>query len=147
MDRLWRQHGDPGMFVFAVVPGEEGATELFGVLNAAEAFGKFRAVLQGLEMGFRIWVIIAYIRAAVGFGDAEVSQQVGYQLGLHTGATIGMQNQLASSNMLFFTALTNELGSQCTGLAISDHPADHVAAEDVQNHVQIKVAPGHRPLQ
>lgn len=87
------------------------------------------------------------MKAAVGFGDAQVSQQVGHQLGLHTGAAIGMQYQLASSNMLFFTTLTNELGSQCTGLAISDHPADHIAAENVQNHLQVKVALGHWPLQ
>ena len=65
MNRLWRQHGDPGVFVLAVVPGKEGAAELFGILNAAEAFGKFRAVLQGLEMGFRVRVIVAHMRAAV----------------------------------------------------------------------------------
>lgn len=131
MDRFWRQHGDPGMLVFAVVPAKECAAELFGVLYAAKAFGKFRAVLQGLEVGFRVRIIITHMRTAVGFGDAQVSQQVGHQLGLHTGAAVSMQDQLVATNLLLFTTLTNELGSQCTGLVISDHPADHVATEDI----------------
>ena len=70
MDGFWCQHGDPGMLVFAVVPAKECAAELFGVLNTAEAFGKFRAVLQGLEMGFRVRIVVTHMRAAVGFGDA-----------------------------------------------------------------------------
>jgi len=56
MNRFWRQHGDPGMLVFAVVPSKECAAELFGVLNTAEAFGKFRAVLQGLEMVIQMFM-------------------------------------------------------------------------------------------
>jgi len=76
MNRFWRQHGYPGILVFAVVPAKECATELFGVLNTAKAFGKFRAALQGLEMGFRVRIIVAHMRAAVGFGDTQLRQQL-----------------------------------------------------------------------
>ena len=74
MDRLRRQHGDPGMFVCTVVPGKECTAKLFGILNAAKAFWEVRTILQGLELGFRIRIVIAYMGAAVSFGDAQVGQ-------------------------------------------------------------------------
>jgi hypothetical protein len=40
------------MVMVLVVPVEEGAAEASGILDAAEAFGKARLILQGLDMGF-----------------------------------------------------------------------------------------------
>jgi hypothetical protein len=43
---------DPGMGMVLIVPDEKCATETFCVLDAAEAFGKARLILQGLEVAF-----------------------------------------------------------------------------------------------
>ena len=56
---LIRGHqADPGMVMVLIVPNEERATETSRVLDAAEAFGKARLILHGLEMAFRQGVVV-----------------------------------------------------------------------------------------
>jgi hypothetical protein len=43
---------DPGVVMVLVVPIEELAAETSGILDATEAFGKARLILQGLEVAF-----------------------------------------------------------------------------------------------
>ena len=53
MDLIRRHQAETGVVMVLIVPGEEAAAELFGVLDAAEAAGEFRLVFQGLEVGLR----------------------------------------------------------------------------------------------
>jgi hypothetical protein len=55
------------MMVLLVVPGKEVPTELLGVLDAAEALGKPRLILQGFEVAFRERVVVGGVRAAMRF--------------------------------------------------------------------------------
>jgi hypothetical protein len=69
---LVRGHqADPGVVVVPVVPVKERATEAAGVLDAAEALGEPRLILQGLEVAFGERVVVAGVRAVVRAGDAE----------------------------------------------------------------------------
>jgi len=50
---------DPGVAMGVVVPVEEPLAEAAGVLQAAELAGEVRAVLEGLELGFGVGVVVA----------------------------------------------------------------------------------------
>ena len=73
---LIRGHqADPGMVMFLIVPDEECATETSCVLDAAEAFGKARLILQGLEVAFGERVVVGRMRTIMRAGDAKVGEQ------------------------------------------------------------------------
>jgi Asp-tRNA(Asn)/Glu-tRNA(Gln) amidotransferase A subunit family amidase len=62
--------------VFVVVVREERVAERAGVLDAAEANGQRRAVLEGLELALAEGVVVAHMRAAVGSPDAQEREQL-----------------------------------------------------------------------
>ena len=59
-------HADPGVAVGVVVPGEEPDQERAGVFEAAEPVGELGSVLQGLEMGFGVGVVVECSRKSGG---------------------------------------------------------------------------------
>src|SRR4051812_19779756 len=77
MDLIRCHQAEAGMMVVLVVPGEEAAAEVFGILDAAEPAGEFGLVLQGLEMGLGERVVVGGVGPAVRLGDAKVGQHQG----------------------------------------------------------------------
>src|SRR3982074_3394447 len=71
------------MPVLVVVVREERAAEAPGVLDAAEALGECRAVLQGLELRLGVGVVVAHVRPGMCPTDAEERQQLGHLIGGH----------------------------------------------------------------
>ena len=65
-----------GVQMLRVVPCKEGLAELAGVFDAAEAVGEFGSVFQGLELAFRVWVVVGDMGAAIRFGDAEIADDI-----------------------------------------------------------------------
>ena len=63
MHVCWRQQAQPRVVVLIVVPVEEIDTETTRIFDAAEAFWKVRPVLERLELGFRIRVVVRNVRA------------------------------------------------------------------------------------
>ena len=57
--------------------------------------GEVGSVLQGLEVRLAEGVVVAGVGSAVGLGDPQVGEQQGDRLGLHAGATVGVQRELA----------------------------------------------------
>ena len=55
-------HPDPGMPVGLVVPAVEAGAEGPGILQGAEGVGEVGTVLQGFELGFAEWVVVAAMR-------------------------------------------------------------------------------------
>jgi hypothetical protein len=68
------EQAQPGVAVFFVVLAEKSLRESAGVLQASEAVRELRAVLQGAELAFRVRVVVGDVRAAMGFGDAQIRQ-------------------------------------------------------------------------
>ena len=62
-------HPDAAVAVGVVVPGEEGDEERAGVLDAGEAVGEVGPVLQGLEVGLAVRVVVGDVWAGVGLGE------------------------------------------------------------------------------
>jgi hypothetical protein len=59
----------------------------------------------------------------------------------------GMQRELVRANTFFGTRFSDECLSQFGRLALADHVADHLAAEHVQNDIQVVVGPLRRPFE
>ena len=138
-----RHQPDARVAMLAVVPGEERLAEGAGVLEATEAFREIRAVLQRFELGLGEGVIVAGIGPAVCFCDSQVGEQPRHRFGCHGGASIRMQGQLSRPDLLFLAGVFDEPLGQPRRLRRGDHPADHVAAEDVQNDIEVAVRPLH----
>src|SRR3954454_11563002 len=52
-----------------------------------------------------------------------------------------MKRQLSRLDFLFATRIRNEPFGQFRAFTVGNHPAHHIAAEDVEDHVQIEVCP------
>src|SRR5688572_32409166 len=99
------------------------------------------AVLEGLELGLGVGVVIGDVRAGVGLGDAEVGEQERDRLGGHGGAPVSMQRQLTGRYLLFGDGLSDQAFGQIGVLAMGDHPARDVAAVDIEDDVEVEVGP------
>jgi len=73
------------------------------------------------------------MRAIVRAGNAKVGEQQGGGFGLHRGAAIGMQGELAGRHVVLGDGVIEQRLEQRRALGIGDAPADHAAAEDVEN--------------
>ena len=145
---LVRGHqADPGMVMVLVVPIEEAAAEASGVLDAAEALGEARLILQGFEVAFGERVVVGGVRPVVRTGDAEIGEQQRGGLGLHRAAAIGVQGELTGRHVVFRDGVVEQRPEQRGAFGIGHAPADHAAAEDVENDVEIEVAPLRWPHQ
>ena len=56
---------DTRMAMVAVIPIEEIPTEVSGLLNGAETSREFGTVLEGLELGFRVGIVVTDMRPRV----------------------------------------------------------------------------------
>ena len=74
MHLFGRHQRDTAVAMFFVIPGEKVLAESPAILDGTESLGELRTVLERSELGFRIGVVIADMRAAVGFGHPQVSQ-------------------------------------------------------------------------
>lgn len=57
---------EPGMTVFLVVPGDEVDAEGAGVLDRAETIGEVGPVLERLEVGLGVGVVVGDVRSRCG---------------------------------------------------------------------------------
>ena len=147
MDLIGCHQAETGMVVVLVVPSEEAAAEVPGILGAAEATGKFRLIFQSLEVSFRERVVIGCMGPAVRFGDTKVGQHQGRRLGLHGAAAVGVEGQLTGRDGVLFDGVIEQCLEQAGALGIGDAPADDPAAEDIENDVEIEVGPFRRSRQ
>src|SRR6188472_3712677 len=131
----------PSMAMFVVVPAEEGLAVPTGGLDRVEPVGEIGPILQCLELRLAERVVVGHVRARVRLGDAEVGEQERHRLGGHRGAAVGVDGQLVAADTVLGTSLADQHLGQGRGFAGSDHPSDHVAGEDVQDHVQVVPAP------
>ena len=141
VDLVGRHETDPSMVVVLIVPGEEAAAEVLGVLNAAEALGEFGLVFEGLEVGFGERVVVGGVWPAMRLGDAEIGQHQGGGLGFHGAAAVSMEGQLAGRHGVLGEGVIEQDLEQGGALGIGDAPANDPAAEDVEDDVQVEIGP------
>jgi len=83
----------------------------------------------------------------MALGDPQVVQQLLHRLGDHRCAPVGMQRQLLRRDPLTLTAGLDQDSGQVSRLALSHHPAHHIATEDLEDDIQIEVGPHRRTAQ
>jgi hypothetical protein len=74
-------------------------------------------------------------------GDTEIRKQQSHRLGLHRRAPIRVNGELAGGNVLRAATVLDEPLGQLGAFAMGDHPADHIAAENIQDHIEMIVGP------
>ena len=77
----------------------------------------------------------------MSFGYTQVGQHQRHWLRSHRGSAIGVDGQSACRDALSFAGCRDQPFGQLGGLAPGDHPAHHVAAEDVEDDVQVEIGP------
>lgn len=147
MDLSRCHQADACMVVLVVVPCEKRLAKDSGILNGAEAFGKLRTVLQVFELGLGDRVVVTDVGAAVGFENprSTSSSATAFDFMLDPRSACRV-NWFAA---MFWLLQLCEIGrlAKAACLSVGDHPADHVAAENVDDHVQVKVGPLDRVFQ
>jgi len=144
VDHLRGEQTDADMVVLLVVPRKEALRKGARVFNTAKTSGKVGPVLERFELGFGVGVVVTGMRPAVGFGDPQIGQQECHRLGLHRGAPVSVDGELTGLDKLFFTSLFDQAFGELGALTGSHHPSHHIAAKNVENHVEIVVGPFHR---
>ena len=72
--RLGGQQAQTGMFMLTVVPSEELPAETASIFDGTESIWELIVVLQGLELRFRVGIVIADMGTAVGFRYPEIGE-------------------------------------------------------------------------
>ncbi len=139
-----REEPEPAVMMVVVVPPKEGLTERAAVGDRSEAVRKLRAVFERPELGFGKRIVVGHVRPAVRFGDAEIGQEQRDGLAPHRGAAVGMQRQLAGLDAVLRAGLGNQALGERRAFGRGQHPADDVAAEDIEDDVEIEIRPLRR---
>ena len=139
VDRRRRVVADARVPVFVVVIREERLAEGPGVLDAAEAFGERRAVLEGLEIRLTVGVVVGRMGTAMAASDAQEGEQFRHRVRRHRRAPVGVDGELTGCDVVADHGVGDELFGQLAGLARRHAPRHHVATEDVDHHVEVVV--------
>ena len=112
-----------------------------GILDTAEAFGKARLILQGLEVAFGERVVVGRVRTVMRTGHTEIGEQKSRGFRRHRTTAIGMERELAGQHIVFRDRIIEQWPEQRGAFSIRHAPADHAAAEDVEDDIEIEVRP------
>src|SRR6266702_4474480 len=139
-----REQRETRVVMLVVVPVEEPDAEGARVLDAAEPVRELGPVLQRLELRLRVRVVVAHVRPRMSLGDSQIGEHQRHRFGGHRGAPVGVHRELSAPDRLLFRARLDQLLGERCRLPVRHHPAHHVTAEDVQEHVQVEVGPLRR---
>ena len=102
------QQGDAAVMVLVVIPAKERLTERPRILEGPDTIRELGAVLEGLELTFRVRIVVGDMGATVGLGDPKVGQEEGHRLGGHRGSAIGMEVELTRKDELLLAGISNQ---------------------------------------
>src|SRR5215218_10492451 len=128
--------------MLVVVPADETGDPALRVLLAGETRCRpVRPVLASAEQGFGKWVVVADPRSAVGGDDAEPLEGGLHGGALHRTAVVGMQHEGTGEAALGPDRFAHEIGGVLGAFARVDLPANDLAAEDVEDQVEVEEHP------
>src|SRR5882724_2766040 len=84
--------------VLVVVPDEESMAKRSRLLDVIETLREVRSILQGLELRFRIRVVVGNVRSRMAPGHAQIGKEKGDGLGGHRAAAIRMNGKRVREN-------------------------------------------------
>ncbi len=150
LPRVHRRRGhvaDARVAMLQVVPGKEFLAEGAGLGLGLEALGELGLILERLKVGLGVRVVVAHRGPAMALGDLQIDEQHGHRFRAHGGAAIGVQGQLSREDAFLLAGGGDQLFGEFSTLAPCEHPAHHVAAEHIEDHVPMETRPLRRPLE
>ena len=109
MHHLRGHHADARVAVLGVVPSEQVPQEPSAVLFRPETIGEAGAILEGLELGLGVWVVVGEVGPRHRLGNPQVRQQQGHGLAGHGWAQIRVHRELTLHDPLPPAGLLEDL--------------------------------------
>jgi len=81
----------------------------------------------------------------VGLAEPQGGQELSHGLRTHRGSAIAVEGQLIANDPLPHHHLKDQPLGKVFAFAVSQHQADDVAAEEVEDHVEVEAGPPGRP--
>lgn len=144
MGLVWRDKSDPTVMMIKPVPAHESEAPVPGFLQGDESVHWIvRTVLAGPEHGLGVGIVVAHPRPAAGRGDPEFVERVQHGGAFHGASVVGVQDErlIFHVQSLGQHSLTDKVAGMFSGLLLPDLPAHDVAAEDVDDQVEIVIQP------
>ena len=142
MALLRRDETNGAVAMFHVVPVHKRAHPLARGQHSLECTGGVLGpVFQRPEERLRVRVVVAHRRAAERRHHPQSLQRGEHGSALHRTAVVRVQHHLAGCDALAQADLTHHLAGQLAAFVFIDLPAHNLAAEDVEEQVQVKVVP------
>src|SRR5215211_761395 len=91
-----------------VVPGKECACPSSRIRLAAKAARIIGTILQGLELSFRVGIIVGHMWARMGFRHTQIGQEKRHGFRSHGTASVRMDGELVGLNPLARTSFCNQ---------------------------------------
>jgi hypothetical protein len=73
----------------------------------------------------------------MAFGNTQICHEKGNRLRGHARSSIGMDQKLSRLDQLLLHGLFNQFKGKSGKLSLGHHPPHHIAAEDVQNDIEV----------
>ena len=127
--------------VVVVVPIDEPAAAVEGVVEAFEAIWEVGMVLERLELALGVGVVVAGMWPAVGPGDPEGCHELADSAARHRRTAVGMDRELVGANLLLDRGLAKEPLGKVLAFTMGEHPADDISAVDVDDDVEVEIGP------
>jgi len=130
-----------------VIPTKKSLAECTAVLQASETVRELRPILQRAELALGVRVVVRDVRPTMRLGHPQIGQQKSHRFAGHGGATIGVQRELAWTNSLLLATLLDQSFREFSAFPQRHHPARDVAAEQIEDHVEVEIRPFDRTEQ
>ena len=139
-----RDPTDAAVQMLLVVPVHEPAgpqPRLHQISHAV--LRELRAVLGRAEHALGVGVVVAHTRAGVRRRHAQPVQHGQHRGGFERGTVVAVQHGFARARGEVFTqrGALEQLGGVLGAVVGVDFPADDLAAEDIQDHVEVEELP------
>ena len=103
--------------------------------------GKRGWYFRVLNLRFRERVVIGDLRPTEGSRDSQVREELGCAFARHRRSAVGVKRQYFRRNTLFIAGLFNQTPCESRVLTVRHHPTHGIAAEDVEQDVEVVVGP------
>ena len=132
MNILRRYKTQPRMVMFGVVPGEEGLRKCPRMFDRSEPLGELRSILHGLELRFRIRIVVADRRSRMAFRNSQIGRRraTGLDVMLDPYRHGSIADRVVS---IVYSSSPRSVFGQGRQALCGPPSAHHIATEDIES--------------
>src|SRR5690606_16055690 len=133
-----REEAQAFVMVVIVIPAEEVMAPVTTVPRIAKTAGVVGLILRGVKERLLVRVVVRDARPRVTAVDPEGGEQFGETVGCHGSTAVLVDDELAGLDAVARDGLREELLGESAVLTLGHHPRDDVAAEEVEDDVEVE---------